>query len=61
MRVIFLSKKIAPILLQKWMGGKPRELVFDRDRLIAVAENYGDIIYTKEFETFRQSEKLKIY
>jgi transposase len=45
----------------EWMGGKPKELVFDQDRLIAVSENYGDIIYTKEFETFRQREKLKIY
>lgn len=45
----------------EWMGGKPRELVFDQDRLIAVDENYGDIIYTKEFETFRQNEKLDIY
>lgn len=45
----------------EWMGGKPRELVFDQDRLIAVNENYGDIIYTKEFEAFRQSEKLDIY
>ena len=45
----------------EWMGGKPKELVFDQDRLIAVSENYGDIIYTKEFEVFRQSEKLKIY
>lgn len=45
----------------EWMGGKPKELVFDQDRLIAVEENYGDIIYTKEFETFRQSEKLDIY
>jgi len=45
----------------EWMGGKPKELVFDQDRLIAVNENYGDIIYTKEFETFRQSEKLNVY
>jgi transposase len=45
----------------EWMGGKPKELVFDQDRLISVNENYGDIIYTKEFEAFRQSEKLDIY
>jgi transposase len=45
----------------EWMGGKPGELVFDQDRLIAVNENYGDIIYTQEFEAFRQSEKLDIY
>ncbi|MDH7524152.1 MAG: DDE-type integrase/transposase/recombinase [Peptococcaceae bacterium] len=45
----------------EWMGGKPKELVFDQDRLIAVDENYGDIIYTKEFESFRQNEKLNIH
>jgi transposase len=45
----------------EWMGGKPKELVFDQDRLIAVDENYGDIIFTKEFEAFRQSEKLDVY
>lgn len=45
----------------EWMGGKPKELVFDQDRLIAVDENYGDILYTKEFEAFRQNEKLNIY
>lgn len=45
----------------EWMGGKPKELVFDQDRLIAVNENYGEIIYTKEFEAFRQNEKLAVY
>ncbi len=45
----------------EWMGGKPKELVFDQDRLIAVDENYGDIIYTQAFESFRQAENLKIY
>ena len=45
----------------EWMGGKPKELVFDQDRLIVVNENYGDIIYTEEFETFKQSEKLDVY
>lgn len=43
------------------MGAKPKELVFNQDSLIAIDENYGDIIYTREFEAFRQSEKLKIY
>ena len=31
-------------------GGIPRELVIDQDRLMVVNENYGDIIYTHEFE-----------
>ncbi|MHB1463474.1 MAG: hypothetical protein ACYC1M_19520, partial [Armatimonadota bacterium] len=32
------------------LGGIPRELVIDQDRLMTVDENYGDIIYTHEFE-----------
>jgi hypothetical protein len=31
-------------------GGIPMELVIDQDRLMTVDENYGDIIYTREFE-----------
>jgi len=31
-------------------GGMPKELVMDQDRLMIVNENYGDIIYTHEFE-----------
>lgn len=42
-------------------GGMPRELVFDQDRLLAVSENYGDIIYTKAFESFRQRMKFDVY
>ena len=38
----------------EYLEGMPAELVFDQDRLLAVDENYGDIIYTKEFEQFRQ-------
>lgn len=45
----------------EYMGGMPAELVFDQDRLVAVAENYGDIIYTKEFEQFRQRMGFSVY
>lgn len=45
----------------EYMGGMPKELVFDQDRLIAVDENYGDIIYTKEFEQFRQQMGFNVY
>jgi transposase len=45
----------------EYLGGMPAELVFDQDRLIAVDENYGDIIYTKEFEQFRQRMNFSIY
>jgi len=45
----------------EYMGGMPKELVFDQDRLIAVDENYGDIIYTREFEQFRQQMGFNVY
>jgi len=39
----------------------PLELVFDQDHIVSVSENYGDIIYTYEFEKLRQECKLSIY
>jgi hypothetical protein len=39
----------------------PKELVFDQDSLLAVNENYGDIIFTKEFEQFRLSSGFEVY
>jgi transposase len=45
------------IMLQRcfeFYGGVPKELVFDQDKLVAVSENYGDIIFTAEFERFKQ-------
>ena len=44
-----------------YMGGMAKELVFDQDRLLAVSENYGDIIYTKEFEQYRQDRGFNVY
>lgn len=45
----------------EYMGGKPYELVFDQDSIVAVNENYGDIIYTYEFEKFKQAEQFKVF
>jgi len=45
----------------EYMGGMPAELVFDQDRLVAVDENYGDIVYTKEFEQFRRRMGFSVY
>lgn len=39
----------------EFYGGVPKELVFDQDKLVAVSENYGDIIFTAEFERFKQA------
>ena len=44
----------------EYMGGIPEELVFDQDKLVAVSENYGDIIYTQEFEKFKQTMGFKV-
>lgn len=45
----------------EYLGGMPAELVFDQDRLLAVDENYGDVIYTYEFEKFRQLMGFSVY
>jgi len=43
------------------LGGMPVELVIDQDSLLVVAENHGDIIYTKEFAFFIEELGLKMY
>jgi len=42
-------------------GGMPEEMVYDQDALIAVSENSGDIIYTAEFQRYRDLRKFKVY
>ena len=39
----------------------PTEMVLDQDSIVGVSENAGDIIYTYEFEKFRQDCKMAIY
>lgn len=43
-----------------WFEGIPHELVYDQDHLIVVSENGGDLILTKEFESYRQERKLNL-
>ena len=38
----------------EYFGGMTEEYVFDQDSIVCVSENAGDIVYTKEFEKFRQ-------
>ena len=45
----------------EYICGMPKELVFDQDRLLAVDENYGDIIFTQQFEQFRLSSGFEVY
>jgi len=44
-----------------FIGGLPVEIVLDQDSLVAVSENAGDVIYTFEFEKFRQESDLKVF
>jgi transposase len=44
-----------------YIGGIPRELVFDQDSVVTVSENYGDVIHTYEFEKLRQDLKFGVY
>ncbi len=44
-----------------YLGGVPEELVFDQDKLLAVSENFGDIIYTFEFERFKQAMGFEVW
>ncbi|WP_052123411.1 MULTISPECIES: transposase [Heyndrickxia] len=37
------------------------ELVYDQDALLMVNENAGDLILTKEFQSYREARKLKVY
>ena len=43
----------------RYWGGMPREMVFDQDSIVCVSENSGDIIYTYEFEKFRQDCRME--
>lgn len=45
----------------RYFGGMPKEMVFDQDSIVCVSENAGDIIYTYEFEKFRQECKIGVY
>jgi len=45
----------------KHLGGMPIEIVYDQDRLLAVDENYGDIVFTEEFQKYIYLMKFKIY
>ena len=43
-----------------FFGGTTKEIVVDQDSIIIASENYGDIIYTHEFEKYKELHKLSI-
>ena len=44
----------------EYFGGMPVEIVYDQDRVIAVSENSGDIIYTEGFQNYIDTMKYKV-
>jgi hypothetical protein len=43
----------------EYMGGMPRQLVYDQDSILVVSENNGDIIHTHAFAAFLQETHLQ--
>ena len=37
----------------KYYGGRTQEIVYDQDRVMTVAENAGDLIFTETFDSYR--------
>ena len=44
-----------------FFGGRPKEIVYDQDRVMAVSENNGDIIFTEAFETYKSVTRFKVF
>ena len=44
-----------------YFGGYAGELVIDQDSLMVVNENYGEIIYTKQFDSFIEEMGIRMY
>lgn len=44
-----------------YFEGKPKEIVYDQDKVLAVSENSGDIIYTEGFQQYISIMKFKVY
>ena len=42
-------------------GGKPKEIAYDQDKVLAVSENYGDILFTNGFQRYWEVRQFKIY
>lgn len=45
----------------QYFSGKPKTIVYDQDRTLFINENYGDIIFTPQFETYRQTQRFKVH
>lgn len=52
---------LAHIKAFEYFGGRPREVVYDQDKVLAVSENNGDIIYTSGFQNYLNEVKFSVY
>jgi hypothetical protein len=44
-----------------YIGGIPEELVIDQDSIMVVSENAGDILYTRQFDDFKNEMGFKMW
>ncbi len=44
-----------------YFGGRPHQIVYDQDKVLAVSENHGDIIYTAGFQSYLQEVGFDIF
>ena len=44
-----------------YFGGRPKTIMYDQDRVMVVSENCGNVIFTKEFETYIDFIGLDVY
>lgn len=44
-----------------FFGGRPQEMVYDQDKILAVSENNGDIIYTERFQSYINEVKFDVF
>ena len=45
----------------RFFGGRTDEIVYDQDRVMTVAENAGDILFTEAFENYRKYAGFSIF
>lgn len=45
----------------EFYGGRTEEIVYDQDKLMTVSENGGDIIFTEEFQAYKQQRGFSVY
>ena len=44
-----------------YFGGRPKQIVYDQDKVLAVSENHGDIIYTEGFQNYLAATGFDIF